>query len=165
MSFILCKHMQFTQLSFNSYNRLFFQFVFKFSRKLKICSCYTTLVSGREEKLKRGGGGGKGTPQKRTEIRINTAQNNIRKPETALKLPKLSKYRKPQLKTKMSQNRTKNRAKQPHQRNPLRPPFYGVQIDILNSASRILQCLSYYVKINSARHQHDTERTQNRAGL
>ena len=52
MSFILCKHMQFTQLSFNSYNRLFFQFVFKFSRKLKISSCYTTLVSGREEKLK-----------------------------------------------------------------------------------------------------------------
>ena len=37
--------------------------------------------------------------------------------------------------------------------------------DILNSASRILQCWSYYVKINSARHQHDTERTQNRAGL
>ena len=32
-------------------------------------------------------------------------------------------------------------------------------IDILNSASRILQCWSYYVKINSARHQHDTERT------
>ena len=32
--------------------------------------------------------------------------------------------------------------------------------DILNSASRILQCWSYYVKINSARHQHDTERTQ-----
>ena len=38
-------------------------------------------------------------------------------------------------------------------------------VDILNSASRILQCWSYYVKINSARHQHDTERTQNRAGL
>ena len=28
--------------------------------------------------------------------------------------------------------------------------------DILKSASRILQCWSYYVKINSARHQHDT---------
>ena len=27
--------------------------------------------------------------------------------------------------------------------------------------SRILQCWSYYVKINSARHQRDTERTQN----
>ena len=38
-------------------------------------------------------------------------------------------------------------------------------VDILNSASRILQCWSCYVKINSARHQHDTERTQNRAGL
>ena len=38
-------------------------------------------------------------------------------------------------------------------------------VDMLNSASRILQCWSYYVKINSARHQHDTERTQNRAGL
>ena len=37
-------------------------------------------------------------------------------------------------------------------------------LDILNSASRILQCWPYYVKINSARHQHDTERTQNRAG-
>ena len=37
--------------------------------------------------------------------------------------------------------------------------------DILNSASRILQCWSYYVEINSARHQHDTERTQNRAEL
>ena len=38
-------------------------------------------------------------------------------------------------------------------------------LDILNCASRILQCWSYYVKINSARHQHDTERTRNRAGL
>ena len=28
------------------------------------------------------------TPQNRTEIRINTAQNNITKPQTALKLPK-----------------------------------------------------------------------------
>ena len=37
-------------------------------------------------------------------------------------------------------------------------------VDILNSARRILQCWSYYVKINSARHQHDIERTQNRAG-
>ena len=27
------------------------------------------------------------TPQNRTVIRINTAQNNIRKPQTALKLP------------------------------------------------------------------------------
>lgn len=56
ISFILCKHMQFTQVSFKSYNRLFFQwetFVFKFSRKLKISWCYTTLVPGREEKLKR----------------------------------------------------------------------------------------------------------------
>ena len=39
------------------------------------------------------------------------------------------------------------------------------KIDILNSASRIMQCWSYYVKINSSRHQHDTERTQNTAGL
>ena len=38
-------------------------------------------------------------------------------------------------------------------------------LDILNSSSRILQCRSYHVKINSARHQHDIERTQNRAGL
>ena len=30
---------------------------------------------------------------------------------------------------------------------------------------RILQCWSYCVKINSERHQNDTERTQNRAGL
>ena len=29
----------------------------------------------------------------------------------------------------------------------------------IKSASRILQCWSYYVKINSARHQHDSERT------
>ena len=29
---------------------------------------------------------------------------------------------------------------------------------------RILQCWSYYVKINFARHQHDTKRIQNRAG-
>ena len=36
---------------------------------------------------------------------------------------------------------------------------------MLNSASRILQCWSCYGKNNSARHQHDTERTQNRAGL
>ena len=38
-------------------------------------------------------------------------------------------------------------------------------VDILNSASRILQCWSYYVKVNSARHQHDTKRTQNIVGL
>ena len=31
-------------------------------------------------------------------------------------------------------------------------------VDILNFASRILQCWSYYVKFNSARHQHDTEK-------
>ena len=37
----------------------------------------------------------------------------------------------------------------------------AVKAAILNSASRILQGWSYYVKINSARHQHDTERTQN----
>ena len=35
---------------------------------------------------------------------------------------------------------------------------------VLNSTILILQCWSYYVKLNSARHQHDTERTQNRAG-
>ena len=35
------------------------------------------------------------TPQHRTEIRINTAQKNIRKRKTGLKLPKISKYRKP----------------------------------------------------------------------
>ena len=38
-------------------------------------------------------------------------------------------------------------------------------LDLLNSASRILQCWSYYVKFNSERHQQDTKRTQNRAGL
>ena len=38
-------------------------------------------------------------------------------------------------------------------------------VDILNSGNRILQCWSYYVKVNSVRHQHDTERTQNRVGL
>ena len=49
-----------------------------------------------------GGEGGEGvslrevlTPQHRTEIRINTAQKNIRKRKTGLKLPKISKYRKP----------------------------------------------------------------------
>ena len=42
-------------------------------------------------------------------------------------------------------------------------PYFDV--DILNSASRILQGWSYYVKVNSSRHEHDTERTQNRAGL
>ena len=31
------------------------------------------------------------TPQNGTEIHINTAHNNIRKPQTALKLPKYSK--------------------------------------------------------------------------
>ena len=35
------------------------------------------------------------TPQHRTEKRINTAQKNIRKRKTELKLPKISKYRKP----------------------------------------------------------------------
>ena len=35
----------------------------------------------------------------------------------------------------------------------------GLNRDVLNSASRILQCWSYYVNINPARHQHDTERT------
>ena len=33
------------------------------------------------------------------------------------------------------------------------------KLDILNSASRILPCWSYYVKSNPARHQHDTKRT------
>ena len=47
----------------------------------------------------------------------------------------------------------------------IKPDQQKWKIDILNSASRILQCWSYYVIINSARHQHDTERTQNRAGL
>ena len=45
------------------------------------------------------------------------------------------------------------------------PQSHSLFSDILNSASRILQCWSYCVKINSSRHQHDTERTQNRAGL
>ena len=40
-----------------------------------------------------------------------------------------------------------------------------VNVDILNSASRILQRWSSYVKIDSARHQHDTEITQNRAAI
>ena len=34
-----------------------------------------------------GGVSGVPIPQNRTEIRVNTAQNNIRKPQTALKLP------------------------------------------------------------------------------
>ena len=34
-----------------------------------------------------------------------------------------------------------------------------------SSASRILQCRSYNVNINFARHQHDTKRTENTAGL
>ena len=38
-------------------------------------------------------------------------------------------------------------------------------VDILNFASIILQCWSYYVKINSPRHQHDTERTQKKSGI
>ena len=32
---------------------------------------------------------------------------------------------------------------------------YHIRVDIINSASRILQCWSYYVTINSARHQHE----------
>ena len=34
---------------------------------------------------------------------------------------------------------------------------YARLIDILDSASRILQCWSYYLKINFAGHKHDTE--------
>ena len=37
--------------------------------------------------IKKGGVRGVRIPQNRTELRINTAQNNIRKPQTALKLP------------------------------------------------------------------------------
>ena len=71
-------------------------------------------------------------PQNRTELRINTAQNNIRKPLTAVELPEnfwipqtawFCKTAIPQLKIKMSKNRTKNRAK-PHHRKPLRPPQF-----------------------------------------
>ena len=43
--------------------------------------------------------------------------------------------------------------------------FNSNSYDIWNSANRIPQCWSYNVKINFARHQHDTEETQNRAGL
>ena len=39
------------------------------------------------------------------------------------------------------------------------------QVDILNSASRILQCWSYYVKINFARHQHDTRKNPKQSGI
>ena len=39
---------------------------------------------------KEGSVSGVRTLQNRTEIRINTAQNNIRKPQTALKLPENS---------------------------------------------------------------------------
>ena len=42
--------------------------------------------------------------------------------------------------------------------------FNSNSYDIWNSANRIPQCWSYNVKINFARHQHDTEETQNRAG-
>ena len=35
-----------------------------------------------------------------------------------------------------------------------------IKSDILNSVNRILQCWSYHVKINFARHQCDTERTK-----
>ena len=65
--------------------------------------------------------------QNRTEIRINTAQNNIRKLQTALKLaenfwiPQTAWFcttAKPQPKKKFPQNRTKNGAK-PHHRKPL----------------------------------------------
>ena len=38
-------------------------------------------------------------------------------------------------------------------------------VDILNSASRILQCWSYYVKMNSARHQHDTEKNSKQSEI
>ena len=43
--------------------------------------------------------------------------------------------------------------------------YNHARVNILNSASRILQCWSYYVKINSGRHQHDTKRTQKQSGI
>ena len=42
----------------------------------------------------RGGHKGVRIPQNCTELRTNTAQNEIRKPQTALKLPENFKYRK-----------------------------------------------------------------------
>ena len=74
------------------------------------------------------GGRGVQTLQNDTEIYINTAQNNIKNPQTALKLPE--NFYIPQtarfckntvLQIKFLQNRTQNRAK-PHHRKPLGPP-------------------------------------------
>ena len=70
--------------------------------------------------LTKGGVRGIRIPQNRTEMRINTAQNNMRKPQTALKLPVnflilettwFCKTAIPQLQIKLPQNGTKNRAK------------------------------------------------------
>ena len=66
-------------------------------------------------------GGRKGVriPQTRTEMRVNTAQNNMRKPQNALKLPEnflilettwFCKTAISQLQIKLPQNGTKNRA-------------------------------------------------------
>ena len=58
------------------------------------------------------------TPQNSTEIRINTAQNNISKPQTALKLPKKFLNTANYLVLAQYRNLKKNSAK-PHQRKPL----------------------------------------------
>ena len=51
----------------------------------QVWSLHQTFLS---QHKKEGGVRGVWIPQNRTEIRINTAQNNIRKPQTTLKLPK-----------------------------------------------------------------------------
>ena len=77
-----------------------------------------------------GGVRGVWIPQNRTEIGINTAHNDIGKPQTALKLPEnfwilqtawFCKTAIPQLKINIPPNRTKNGAK-PHHQKPLHPP-------------------------------------------
>ena len=82
-----------------------------------------------------GGRNGVRIPQTRTEMRVNTAQNNMRKPQNALKLPEnflilettwFCKTAIPQLQIKLAQNGTKNRAK-PHHRKPLRSTPYTHQ--------------------------------------
>ena len=87
------------------------------------------------------------TLQNRTEIRMNIAQNNIRKPQTALKLPEdfympqtawFCKTAISQLKIKFLQNRTKNLAKQQH-RKPVRHPLWSILMLPFQGQSHLLE--------------------------
>ena len=57
------------------------------SLQLRNISRCVSAGCGDNTTLQEGGVRGVPIPQNRTEKRVNTAQNNIRKPQTALKLP------------------------------------------------------------------------------